>query len=182
VLEAAGQALAARDGLAEYIADRSLLLLRQLRAGRRGGRWCCRLLASCPTSISRHEQGAAAPPGEQEYPVPPLSHEEGVGFFLARARAIKPDFAPDDSVSAISTRLDDLPLALELAAARVKALSSAQILERLDERLPLLTGGARDAPERQRTLRATIEWSYGCSPEANFARRCLAAPPRRRGR
>jgi tetratricopeptide (TPR) repeat protein len=63
-------------------------------------------------------------------------------------------------VSAICRRLDDLPLALELAAARVTALSSPQILARLEQRLPLLTGGARDVPERQRTLRATIEWSH----------------------
>jgi tetratricopeptide (TPR) repeat protein len=98
--------------------------------------------------------------GEQEYPVPPLVHEEGVGFFLARARAVKPDFQSDEAVSEICRRLDDLPLALELAAARVKALSSGQILERLERRLPLLTGGARDLPERQRTLRATIQWSY----------------------
>ena len=79
---------------------------------------------------------------------------------MARARAVKPDFGGDDAVAEICRRLDDLPLALELAAARVKALSPAQILERLEQRLPLLTGGARDAPERQRTLRATIEWSY----------------------
>src|SRR3972149_3202470 len=79
--------------------------------------------------------------GEQEYPVPPLVHEEGVGFFLARARAVKPDFQPDEAVSEICRRLDDLPLALELAAARVKALSTAQILARLEQRLPLLTGG-----------------------------------------
>ena len=92
--------------------------------------------------------------------MPPLAHEEGVGFFLARARAVKPDFQADEAVSEICRRLDDLPLALELAAARVKALSSTQILERLEQRLPLLTGGARDLPERQRTLRATIEWSY----------------------
>ena len=98
--------------------------------------------------------------GEQEYPVPSLGREEGVDFFMARARAVKPDFGGDDAVGEICRRLDDLPLALELAAARVKALSPAQILERLEQRLPLLTGGARDAPERQRTLRATIEWSY----------------------
>src|SRR5439155_483159 len=72
----------------------------------------------------------------------------------------KPDFGGDDAVAAICRRLDDLPLALELAAARTKALSPAQILERLEHRLPLLRGGARDAPERQQTLRATIEWSY----------------------
>ena len=60
----------------------------------------------------------------------------------------------------ICHRLDELPLALELAAVRVKALSPVQILALLERRLPLLTGGARDLPERQRTLRATIEWSY----------------------
>ena len=78
--------------------------------------------------------------------MPPFVHEEGVGFFLARARAVEPDFQADDAVSEICRRLDDLPLALELAAARVKALSPEQILERLDQRLPLLTGGARDCP------------------------------------
>ena len=98
--------------------------------------------------------------GEYEFPVPPLSREEGVGLFLARARAVKPDFQVDEAISEICRRLDDLPLALELAAARVRALSSAEILERLEERLPLLTGGARDLPERQRTLRAAIQWSY----------------------
>jgi predicted ATPase len=97
--------------------------------------------------------------GEQEYPVPSLTSEEGISLFQARARAVKPTFSGDGAVAEICRRLDDLPLALELAAARVKALSPSQILERLDQRLPLLTGGARDAPERQRTLRATIEWS-----------------------
>ena len=92
--------------------------------------------------------------------MPPLAPEEGVGLFLARAKAVKPDFEGDESISEICRRLDDLPLALELAAARVKALSSDQILERLSRRLPLLTGGARDLPERQRTLGSAIEWSY----------------------
>ena len=98
--------------------------------------------------------------GEQEYSVTPFVAEEGVDFFAARARAVKPDFEVDESVPEICRRLDDLPLALELAASRVKALSTEQILSRLERRLPLLTSGSRDAPERQRTLRATIEWSH----------------------
>ena len=97
------------------------------------------LLASCPRlSLLVTSREPLHVSGEQEYPVPPLVHEEGVGFFLARARAVKPDFQVDEAVSEICRRLDDLPLALELAAARVKALSSAQILERLEQRLPLL--------------------------------------------
>ena len=119
------------------------------------------LLASCPNlDLLVTSREPLHVTGEQEYAVPPFVHEEGVGFFLARARAVKPDFEADEAVSEICRRLDDLPLALELAAARVKALTSTQILERLEHRLPLLTGGARDLPERQRTLRATIEWSY----------------------
>ena len=98
--------------------------------------------------------------GEQEYAVPPFVHQEGVGFFLARARAVDPAFEAHPTVAEICARLDNLPLALELAAARVKALPPEQLLERLEQRLPLLTGGPRDLPERQRTLRAAIAWSY----------------------
>jgi predicted ATPase len=119
------------------------------------------LLASCPrlslVATSRELLRVAA---EREYAVPPFVEQEGVGFFLGRARAIRADFQPDEHVLEICRRLDQLPLALELAAARVRALSSAQILERLDRRLPLLTGGARDLPERQRTLRSAIAWSH----------------------
>jgi predicted ATPase/class 3 adenylate cyclase len=162
VLVAAGQALDAKNGLAEHIGDRSLLLsfdnfehVVEAAAGVAG------LLTTCPRlELLVTSRQPLHVTGEQEYPVPPLLHEEGIGFFLARARAVQPDFHAEDAISEICHRLDDLPLALELAAARVKALSSQQILERLDERLPLLTGGARDAPRRQRTLRATIEWSY----------------------
>jgi len=162
VLATAGQALGARDGLAEHIADRSMLLLfdnfEQVVAAAAG---VAGLLAACPhLDLLVTSREPLHVTGEQEYPVPPLAPAEGVGLFLARARAVRPDFGEDAAVSEICRRLDDLPLALELAAARVKALTSAQILGRLEQRLPLLTGGARDLPERQQTLRAAIAWSY----------------------
>jgi predicted ATPase len=97
---------------------------------------------------------------EQQYPVPPLPDADAVALFHERARAVRPDFAANGAVTEICRRLDGLPLAIELAAARVKLLAPDALLERLEQRLPLLTGGARDLPERQRTLRATIEWSY----------------------
>ena len=110
---------------------------------------------------------------EHEFPVPPLDLPGGdapladapaVRLFLERGQAVKPSFALDDenaeAVAAICHRLDGLPLALELAAARVKLLSPQAILSRLEKRLDLLTGGADDLPERQRTLRDAIEWSY----------------------
>ena len=97
---------------------------------------------------------------EQEFPVPPLSVEDGAVLFTQRARQLQPGFEPDAAVREIAARLDGLPLALELAAARVKVLTAGQILERLGGGLDLLTSGAHDAPERQRTLRGTVEWSY----------------------
>jgi predicted ATPase/class 3 adenylate cyclase len=116
--------------------------------------------------------------GEQEYPVPPLalpdpehlpdlqtlSQYEAVALFIDRARSMKPDFAVTNenapAVAEICARLDGLPLAIELAAVRVKLLSPQAMLGRLEQRLPLLTGGARDLPKRQRTLRGAIEWSH----------------------
>ena len=162
VLDSASRAVGADNGLAEHVADKQLLLLfdnfeHVLAAADE----LSDVLARCPALellvTSREPLRLAA---EQTYPVPPLAHPEAVGFFAARARAVQPDFEVDEAVSEICRRLDDLPLALELAAARMKALSTRQLLERLEKRLPLLTGGARDAPDRQRTLRATIEWSY----------------------
>ena len=162
VLETAELAVGAKDGLAEHIADRSMLLLfDNFEQVVEAATDLAGLLASCPkVDLLLTSREPLHVTGEQEYAVPPLVHREGVGLFLARAKAVKPDFATDEAVSAICRRLDDLPLALELAAVRVKALSSAQILARLEQRLSFLTGGARDLPERQRTLRATIEWSY----------------------
>ena len=97
--------------------------------------------------------------GEQEYPVPPL--EEAAELFVARAQAVDPSFVPDDAVHEICARLEGLPLAIELAAARVKLLPTRAIAERLERSLDLLTAGRADVPTRQQTLRATIDWSYG---------------------
>jgi predicted ATPase len=111
--------------------------------------------------------------GECEFAVDPLPESDAVVLLVQRARSVRRDFQPDENVKEICRRLDGLPLALELAAARLRSLDSAALLERLDRRLPLLTGGARNAPERQRTLRATIEWSYDLIPDdlrALFAR------------
>jgi predicted ATPase/class 3 adenylate cyclase len=162
VLHSASKALGAKNGLAEHISDKRLLLLfdnfEHLLGAASG---LAELLSSCPNLellVTSREPLHVS--GEQEYAVPPFVHEEAVSFFAARARAVDSSFEIGEAVSEICRRLDELPLALELAAVRVKALTPARILERLEQRLPLLTGGTRDAPDRQRTLRATIEWSY----------------------
>ena len=116
--------------------------------------------------------------GEHEFPVPPLglpdarstlplealSQYPAIALFVQRAIAAKPDFELNAenarAVTEICARLDGLPLAIELAAARVKVLSPASMRTRLASRLQLLTGGARDLPQRQQTLRATMDWSY----------------------
>ncbi len=97
--------------------------------------------------------------GEHAYSVPSLAEEDGVELFLTRARAIQPDVGASGTVTELCSRLDNLPLALELAAARTVVFSPEQLIERLGQRLDLLKAG-RDADPRQRTLRATIEWSY----------------------
>lgn len=129
--------------------------------------------------------------GEREYGVPPLPLPDpsqvtdpmtlaaapSVALFVERARAARAGFALTDenaaAVAAICMRLDGLPLALELAAARVRILSPQALLARLDQRLALLTGGARDVPARQQTLRNTIAWSYDllCPEEQTLFRR-----------
>ena len=108
--------------------------------------------------------------GEQEFPVAPLEQNSAVQLFAQRAAAVRPNFAITGENSAvireICSKLDGLPLAIELAAARTKLLSPNAILERLQSRLQLLTGGALDLPERQQTLRNTIDWSHGLLNEA----------------
>jgi len=98
--------------------------------------------------------------GEHEYALEPLPPEDATTLFVERARGVGRSLAPSPTIESICRRLDGLPLAIELAAARTKLLSPELLLQRLDRALPLLTGGTRDAPEHQRTLRATIEWSY----------------------
>ena len=116
--------------------------------------------------------------GEQEFPVPPLdlpdpgnlpdlaslAEYEAIGLFIERATAVQPDFALNEnnapSVVEITVRLDGLPLAIELAASRVKILSPQSIVERLGRGSPWLISRVADAPARQRTLRGAIEWSY----------------------
>jgi predicted ATPase len=116
--------------------------------------------------------------GEKEFPVPPLDlpaadaiaspsvlmTSASIALFVQRAVAARPDFALTDGNAAavvdICRRVDGLPLAIELAAARVKILSPAELRSRLERRLELLTGGPRDLPERQQTLRRAIKWSY----------------------
>lgn len=162
VVPAIASTIGASGELAAHVANkRMLLLLDNLEQVVEAAPELGELLISCSNLTllvtSREPLRLAA---EQEYPVPPFAEPESVAFFLARARAVRADFSGDGEISEICRRLDHLPLALELAAARVKALSPNQILERLEPRLPLLAGGPRDAPERQRTLRATIAWSH----------------------
>jgi len=100
---------------------------------------------------------------EHLYPVDPLPADDAVALFAARAAAVSPDFRVAehvDAVTEICRRLDGLPLALELAAARLRLLGAEGLRDRLDHTLELLTTGARDSHDRQQTLRATIDWSY----------------------
>jgi len=110
--------------------------------------------------------------GEQAWPVPPLTEEDGQALFVARASAVDPSFHGSDAVAEVCARLDELPLAIELAAARTAVFTVEQLLDRLSRRLDLLKG-VRDADPRQRTLRATIEWSYDLLDAAE--QRALAA-------
>ena len=157
----------------------TLLLLDNFEHLIQGAHVVADLLATCPNlKIMVTSRAALHVYGEHEFPVPPLALPDSrskpsteilsrcpaVALFVQRAIAAKPDFQlnPDNApaVAEICARLDGLPLAIELAAARVKILSPPLMLTRLASRLQLLTGGARDLPQRQQTLRAAIDWSY----------------------
>jgi len=122
------------------------------------------LRATSGLTVVATSQEPLAVGGERVYRVAPLDSPDAVRLFAERARAANAEFVLDPSttatVEAICARLDGIPLAVELAAARTGSLTPAQIAERLDDRFRLLTGGSRTAPERHRTLAATVEWTH----------------------
>ena len=168
------------ESLTEHLAGKQLLLqLDNFEQILPAASIVSELLSAAPRlKILVTSRAALQVRGEYEYPVPPLAlpdHREvftpatlsqygAVALFIERAAAIKPDFAVTaENAPAIAEtchRLDGLPLAIELAAARIRLLTPQAILTRLERRLPLLTGGARDLPARQQTLRDAIAWSY----------------------
>ena len=172
------------DSLLRFVRDRQMLVVldncehlldasAELIVALLGGAPGLTLLAT-----SREPIGVA---GEVSWRVPSLSlADEAIELFTDRARRVRPDFAVCDDnagvVTEICARLDGLPLAIELAAARVRALSLAEILDSLHDRFRLLTGGARTAVRRQQTLRASVDWSHALliEPERALFRRLAA--------
>jgi predicted ATPase/class 3 adenylate cyclase len=156
VVETISQTLGANDGLADHIGERELLvLLDNLEQVIAAAPELSTLLSACPNlQLIATSRELLRVQGEIEFAVPPLAEPEAVALFCERAQVER-----SDQIAELCARLDSLPLAVELAAARAKAVSPAQMLERLSQRLDLLKGG-RDADPRQQTLRTTIEWSY----------------------
>ncbi|HET8651457.1 MAG TPA: adenylate/guanylate cyclase domain-containing protein [Gaiellaceae bacterium] len=155
-------AVGAKEDLADHLrTKRTLLLLDNFEHLLDAAALVSSILAEAPDlrvlATSRERLGLS---GEHEYPVPTMVVDEAIALFTTRARQLRSAFEPDDTVGQICRRLDGLPLAIELAAARVKLLPPDQILDRLGRSLDLLAAGMRDAPERHQTLRATIAWSY----------------------
>jgi predicted ATPase/class 3 adenylate cyclase len=156
------QAIGARDDLTGFLRGRKLLLLLDnfehlLDAARVVSDV---LSAAAEVRVLVTSRASLRIAGEHEYRLEPLPQRQAAALFAERARAVGREVVPDATVEEICRRLDGLPLAVELAAARTRLLAPERLLERLDSALALLTSGPRDAPERQRTLRATIEWSY----------------------
>jgi len=165
VLATAGQTLGSTNGLAEHISDKAMLCLfdnfeQVVAAAPELGE----LLGACPNLrllVTSRERLRVS--GEQTYPVAPLAAGDGEALFTARARSVDPGFTPSEAVHELCLQLDELPLALELAAARTALFSPEQLLAKLSQRLDLLRG-ERDTDPRQQTLRATIEWSFELLP------------------
>ena len=173
VAEAVG--LGADADLGAWLAGRRILLVLDNLEHLRGVEAVVGALLVGETVVLATSRAPLRLSSEHELPVEPLAREAAVELFVSRAAATGREIAADATVGEICRRLDDLPLALELAAARVRLLSPPALLKRLDESLSLLTGGARDLPERQRTLRATIEWSHDLlTPDEQAAFRRLS--------
>jgi predicted ATPase len=156
VTDTIAQTLGAKDGLTEHIGEREMLLLvDNLEHVVQAAPELATLVESCPNlRLLVTSRELLRVRGEVEYPVQPLAELDAVELFCDRSRLER-----EATIAELCRRLDNLPLAVELAAARVSVLSPAQILKRLSQRLDLLKGG-RDAEARQATLRATIAWSY----------------------
>ncbi|MEV7197527.1 BTAD domain-containing putative transcriptional regulator [Streptomyces sp. NPDC093510] len=158
--------------LVEYCAPRSLLLLLDNCEHVIGAaaELAEALLTHCPgltiLATSREPLGV---PGESVRPVEPLPPDPAHRLFTERAMAVRPGFAPEEDAEAVAEicrRLDGLPLAIELAAARLRLLTPRQIADRLDDRFRLLTSGARTVLPRQQTLRAVVDWSWDLLDDA----------------
>jgi predicted ATPase/class 3 adenylate cyclase len=181
------------DRLKEFLADKRLLLvLDNVEQLVEAAPELAELLAAAPQlRLLVTSRTPLHLSGEHEFPVPSLSlpdpahlpelasmsQYEAVALFVDRARAVKADFAVTSAnapaIAEMCVKLDGLPLAIELAASRAKLLSPQALLARLEQRFDLLTGGPRDVPARQQTLRATIDWSYrllGRDEQTLFAR------------
>jgi predicted ATPase len=159
---AIGAAIDADDDLADHIGSKRLLvLLDNFEQIVEAAPTVSSLLSGTPnTKVLVTSREPLQIESEQRYPVEPLPDADAVALFAERAAAVEHGFQVSEAVGEICRRLDGLPLAIELAAARVALLSADDLLQRLEQRLPLLASRSRDAPERQRTLHATIEWSY----------------------
>jgi predicted ATPase len=156
VTETVAHTLGAKRGLAEHVSERELLLLLDnFEQVVDAAPELSQLLEACPNlKLLVTSRELLRISGEVEYPVPPLAERDAIELFCERSR-----LESDETIDELCRRLDDLPLAVELAAAHSRILTPAQILDRLSQQLDLLKGG-RDADPRQQTLRATIEWSH----------------------
>ncbi|HEU5434530.1 MAG TPA: AAA family ATPase, partial [Thermomicrobiales bacterium] len=186
LLPAIAQSLGVRDDgrqpLAERLARRldgaaHLLVVDNLEQVIAGGVTLAGLVTACPgLTVLATSRSPLRVTGEHRFPVPPLALPDpgaattdalatvaGIRLFIERARAVEPAFvfAPDNAATIVEIcrRLDGLPLGIELAAARIADMPPATLLARLDRRLPVLTGGPRDQPDRLRTMRDAIAWS-----------------------
>lgn len=154
-----------QEALAQFFAGRQLLALDNFEHLISTAPQISELLQRCPIlTLLITSRTPLHLRGEQEYPLPPLNAADALTLFTQRAQASRPDFALTEQtapvISEICQQLDGLPLAIELAAARIKLLPPVAMLNRLHARLNLLTDGPRDLPARHQSLRSTIDWSY----------------------